>query len=94
MRMIDFWKKLFLYSQKKYQKEWRDKNRIDLKCPHCGVWLSLSSMDIPISMEKLLRYDDRMDYTRMICCQCEETSYWRHHGPIMTPVTIDGKPLT
>ena len=81
---LNLYKKLFLWSRKKYREFYVDLYKSDSKCVNCKQWNSIVNIDYDnFSLETSFGYMTR-------CGCCGKTSFWNCDAS-MLPVHCDAK---
>lgn len=68
--MIKLWKWLYKLSKRNVRNEHLDKYHVDIKCPNCKEWFSITGID---HEHKADLKEFGSAYT---CGKCEHLSYW------------------
>ena len=70
MNMRKFWESVFKFSRKKYREEHMNKYHIDIKCPNCNEWFSITTIDY--------EYERVAEYEWGDSCKCGKCGYISH----------------
>ena len=84
------YKKLFLWSRKKFREIHMELYKNDIKCPFCNEWFSISGIE-----HKHEYADPQPEFgVHVRCGQCKRNSYW---NLVIAPVALrcepDGTPI-
>ena len=86
---LKFWKKVYLFAEKKVRENHLKKHHNDIKCPNCNVWFSVSGLRY-----KHMNLDCAENIISIECGQCKEVSHWNSQiAPVLILCDINGVPI-
>jgi hypothetical protein len=84
MLVLRFWRWLHTFSARRVTRLFLEVYGQDLKCPHCGTWIS----QMPRFGYTTGLTEDDHDFLK--CGQCSYRSRWVNHGIVAFCVNVDG----